>query len=65
MKIDWFAVLVALMILAVTATGGLFLHLLWDLEGWYFIGSLALSAGIASIGLYAIPDFVRMVRRAG
>jgi protein-S-isoprenylcysteine O-methyltransferase Ste14 len=59
MRIDGFFVFVTVLVLVLLATSGLFLHLLWSLDGWSFIGGIAVSGSIAAIALYAFWDLVR------
>lgn len=59
---SWFTFFLLLIILAALGSAALFLHIEWSLTGWWFMGAAAASSGIAGIGLYAIPDFVRLLR---
>jgi hypothetical protein len=61
MKLFTFHVLT--LILAIFAAAALFLYIEWSMTGWWFVGACLLSTGIASIGLYAIPDWFRLLRQ--
>jgi hypothetical protein len=60
---SFFTFHVLILILAIFAAAALFLWIEWSMTGWWFVGACLLSTGIAGIGAYAIPDWLRLLRQ--